>query len=526
MKNRRISSLISAVAFVSAITATVSTSAMAANDTLIYGTMDIPYAEFYAAEFGSSANAYEVDAVSSATTARWLKNGEGELFEGTYNEANDDGTGTILGVTYPVAITQADLDALGDANYNFTALDETPTAYKTVTVTDGSAAFSAVVDTDGEETLNTTVSLSTSTPWGDYLLETADSVSDLAIYGAYVVTADGNTYMFRHEQNIWRGEFAWSSGITTTEPHGNSLDWEDYESLMGSTITELVVINTSGYLRVSTNTYVPVKFENTITVTDAAAGTGTTDFTMEGFPDSYTPSGSVADGFSVTATTNGGTISYENALAGSYTLTLSDTSGVYADATATFALTTDTMPATYDDSTLSLAAAEDADESDFENFLANLSTVSVNGVSYTASGHGATSIFVDGVLDLSVTSGGEAIFSGSADDTYEIEVAASGYTQTLIFTIDGTGALLSDITSGTSDTDETDGTDDTSDTDDTDTTDEATDSSGSSTTSSNSGTSSSTKTSSPHTGDTGVAAVASVTAMIALLAAAVSKKRK
>ncbi|MCD8187298.1 MAG: hypothetical protein LUD57_01520 [Ruminococcus sp.] len=136
---------------------------------------------------------------------------------------------------------------------------------------------------------------------------------------------------------------------------------------------------------------------------------------------------------------------------------------------------------------------------------------------------------MDGVLDLSVTSGDEAIFSGSADDTYEIEVAATGYTQTLIFTIDGTGALLSDVTSGTSDTDETDETDDTSDTDDTDTTDttdETTDSSGSSTTSSSSGTSSSTKTDSPHTGDTGVAAVVSATVMIGLLAAAVSKKRK
>ena len=38
---------------------------VSAEETLIYGTMNIPYTEFYAAEMGASAG--EVDAVASAT---------------------------------------------------------------------------------------------------------------------------------------------------------------------------------------------------------------------------------------------------------------------------------------------------------------------------------------------------------------------------------------------------------------------------------------------------------------------------
>lgn len=141
---KKITSLISAAAL--AMSGTVIAPTASAEETIVYGTMNIPYAEFYRAEISGSTNEYEVDAVSSATTSKWSKNGEGELFEGTYNQANDDGAGTILGVTYPVAVTQADLDSFGENNYNFIAVDYVPSAYKTVTIEDGKAVFSAVQD--------------------------------------------------------------------------------------------------------------------------------------------------------------------------------------------------------------------------------------------------------------------------------------------------------------------------------------------------------------------------------------------
>ena len=40
----------------------------------VYGTMNIPYADFYAAEFEGSNNSFEVDAVSSSTPNKWSAN--------------------------------------------------------------------------------------------------------------------------------------------------------------------------------------------------------------------------------------------------------------------------------------------------------------------------------------------------------------------------------------------------------------------------------------------------------------------
>ena len=117
---------------------------VSAEDAVIYGTMNIPYTDFYAAEKGDSAG--EVDAVTSATKKKVLMNGEDQMFSGTYNNGED----TILGVTYPVAISQDDLDALGTNNYGFTKLDAAPEAYKTVTVKDDKASFSAVQDSKVE----------------------------------------------------------------------------------------------------------------------------------------------------------------------------------------------------------------------------------------------------------------------------------------------------------------------------------------------------------------------------------------
>lgn len=80
-------------------------SASAAQDDTVYVTMNIPYADFYAAEV--TDNPTEVDAVSSATDAKWKK------FGGTYFKDNADGVGgTIYGVSFPVAVRAGDLGKL------------------------------------------------------------------------------------------------------------------------------------------------------------------------------------------------------------------------------------------------------------------------------------------------------------------------------------------------------------------------------------------------------------------------------
>ena len=347
------------LAMIPAVAIAMMTAAMpltvSAEDTLLYGTMNIPYTDFYAAEMGDTAG--EVDAVTSATKNKVLMNGEGQMFEGSYNNGED----TILGVTYPVAISQADLDALGENNYGFTILDTEPEAYKTVTISDGKARFSAVQDT-APETLNLGVKLSTETPWGDYLIDLTDQPEgfDTKYRGALLKTADGKSYAMRHEQNIWRGEIAWSSGIKTEEPHGNKLDYKMYEGLMGSTVKEIVLITKAGYVTVNTDTYIPVKFENTLTVENGNSGSGSTSFTAEGIPGDYQKKYAVADGFTV----EDGTISYTDAMPASYKLTISDEAGKYADISAFFVLETDAIPVQYKDN--KIVKADDSTDADIK----------------------------------------------------------------------------------------------------------------------------------------------------------------
>lgn len=423
---RKFYSILTAAALTSALAAPVSASAA---DDYVYGTMNIPYADFYAAEFGSAPNAYAVDAVSSATTSKWSKTGEGELFEGAYSsEAREDGSGDILGVTYAVAITQADLDALGADNYGFTKLDAQPAAYKSVTVQDGKASFGAV---EAErKTVTADVSLSTETGYGDYLITIANGSTAFSdkYRGVLVRTADGNAYAMRHEQNIWRGQIAWSSGITTVEKHGNQLSYENYKTLMGATITEIDIINTDAVYVISADTYVPVKFEGSVTVADAASGTGSTSLTTEGFPEDYQKQYSVGDGFTVTADT----VSYTNVLPGSYTLTVSDGSGKYADVLTSFTLSTAELPAAYADG--KIVRAEQAEESDYQNFLKNIASVEVNGKAYAAAGKGAVAIIgADGAIDLAASGRDGNVFDGSGN--YAMTVKATGYTTPLTFTI-------------------------------------------------------------------------------------------
>ena len=403
-------------AAIAAITAAMPLSVSAA-DVVVYGTMNIPYTEFYAAEMGNSAG--EVDAVTSATKNKVLMNGEGQMFEGSYN----NGTDTILGVTYPVAISQADLDALGTNNYGFTALDTAPEAYKNVTVTDGKAAFSAVQDA-APETLNLGVKLSTETAWGDYLLDLTEQPEgfDTKYRGALLKTADGKTYAMRHEQNIWRGEIAWSSGIKTEEPHGNKLDYKMYEGLMGSTVKEIVLITKAGYVTVSTDTYIPVKFTNTLTVENGDAGTGSTTFTAEGVPSDYQKKYAVGDGFTVTD----GTIRYTDTMPGSYKLTISDASKKYADITASFVLETDALPVKYADG--KLVKADHATDAEAENFIKNLAKVEVGETAYNASGKGAVKIInEDGTINFDAESRGGKVFADGANGTYTLTVTATGY---------------------------------------------------------------------------------------------------
>ncbi len=422
---KKITSLICAAACAVSV---VPFAANAEDNAKVYGTMNIPYADFYAAEI---ENAYEVDAVSSATKARdenskakWQSNQEGGIVAGTYN----DGNGSILGVTFPVEVDAADVEKL--AKYDFKQLDSKPAAYKEVSVDGDKLTVSKLVDTDGEQNTDGSATVSTSTRYGDYQLNVKGYPEEVDLYGVIVNTKEGDKYALRHLENIWRGgQISWSAGISTTEAHGNELKYDNYKSSMGKTVTSVTFITLDGYTNVSVGEqYLPVKFAGEVKAEDGSAGTGKTALTLTGFPEDYKKKIEVAEGFSASETE----ISYTNAKPGKYTVTVSDENGKYADMTAQFMLSTADIPVKYEDG--KLVKADGFSDDDAANFIKNITSFEVNGNKFNASGRGAVKAFgEDGTVDFNVKSGENAVFDGSGN--YSISITATGYTSPYSFEV-------------------------------------------------------------------------------------------
>ena len=412
-------SLISAAALAALTTASLPVSA--ADGDKVYGTMNIPYADFYAAEID---NAYDVDAVSSATEKKWTMNEAGQLVAGTYN----DGKGTILGVNYPVEVDSADVDKL--TKYGFTKLDSKPAAYKEVAVSGDSLSVSKLVDTNGEQNVSGSATVMTSTRYGDYQLNVNGYPEETDLYGVIVNTKEGDKYALRHLENIWRaGQLSWSAGITTKEGHGNELKYDNYKNSMGKTVTSVTFITLDGYTTVDVGeNYLPVKFACEVKAEDSTAGTGKTALTLTGFPDDYKKNISVGNGFTATDSE----ISYTDAKPGKYTVTVTDESGRYASMTGDFTLTADEIPVKYSEG--KLVKADGFSDDDAANFIKNIASFEVNGTSYNAAGKRSVKLVGDdGALDFAVKSGENNVFDGSRN--YTVKVTATGYTKPLEFEI-------------------------------------------------------------------------------------------
>ena len=408
--------------------------------------MNIPYADFYAAEIN---NEDAVDAVTSATNNKSTKNGDGELVGGTYNDYNAEAwsAGTqkevhIKGVSYPVAITPSELAQLTktddkQADYYYTELESAPAAYKTATVKDGKISFG---EAQGKTTkLEAKTELSTSTAWGDYLLDVDTDAFTGNVYGVVIsAEKDGKTttYGMRQEENIWRKtEIAWSSGIKKTEPHGNVLNYEHYVGLMGSTIKSVTYYTADGEYTIDADLYVPIKFTtDNFKVENALADSGSTSVEMKDFPSDYQAEYKVTDAKGNElegASVKDGKISWTGTPAtGKYTLTVSDKSGKYASVSTTFELQISAMPAAYQASNLRVVSADGASAEELSSFLSNVSTVKINGKDYAASGRGGAKVIgSNGFVDLTTSP-----FTGmKAGDTYKISVKATGYAKTLDF---------------------------------------------------------------------------------------------
>ena len=448
----------------------------------VYGTMNLPYADYYYGELGNKTDttdgkiSYDADlagdagmraegtydAVTSATRKKW-----NSMFADTtyFSEADENGGGKILGVSgVEVAIEQSLYDqltadakdsktsgVLGSLFAGFTPNEDqtvVPATYKQL-FADGT--LSATITAEPEVDLtNVTPTLKTDSKYGDYQLnmDGLDLGEGNLVYGVIVKTKTGNYGMLQLE-NIWKGgsKLAWSAGFKTTEVHGNSLRSTPYAATSGDTIVEISYLTSKGEYSVhlADGLYLPKKHNGTVTAESVAVAAGSIPVTLADLPEDFSAAVSADTLTGATYADGKMTFDAKSVLPGSYTITVSDTKGVYAPISVSVVLTTEAMPAAFDAENKTLVAAKDADETAFANYLSKLSKATVNGTEYTLSGKGSTKIFdtKTGAIDLSVEAKGAKVFDKAG--TYEIKLSATGYTEDLTFTVE---LAASDIEAG------------------------------------------------------------------------------
>lgn len=446
-----------------------------------YVLMNIPYADFYAAESNNAGT----DIVTSATRQKTRSS----LASGSYH-VNSDGT-DISGATFAVKVGEGDIDwskftrvtdnssvtittsikgkestttytgkdaLFESANYSYYVLPagEVPTNYKELTAdSEGNLNFGAVEGKKATELENVTAIFKTSSKYGDYEIDfknlreqmvDADG-NQATVYGAVVnaADADGTTegYGMRTVENIWKGkEIAWSCGLVN-ESHGSPLSSRHYKSMMGKTIKSVTFYTSTGTYTVAMNQYVPVKASkseiNVEASAEADAKTAKIEATFpKDFKAAYTVDGNVVD-------VTDGSFSIENLKPGKHKLVAHDESGKYADVTSEFTVSTDKTVAKFDEGTSKITAANEGD--DVENFIGNITTVNVNGTDYAASGRGSVKIInADGSINLDAVAGGQQSAKPKAAGqqqgtkvfanygTYTIKVTSTGYNTPLEFT--------------------------------------------------------------------------------------------
>ena len=227
-----------------------------------YALMNIPYAEFYAAEVTDASG---LDTVTSSTL---MKPRTGALAGGSYHV---DPAGTdITGVIFPVRVDDAEAltalggkeitdessvsitvtnkgkesttvyegkDALFEApSYSWYALAETPAQFKVLTLADGKPVFSAV--NTAAETVGVTAALRYDKHADQAIVldGVADVMGDQQVSGIILTADDGAKVGLRHIANIWRGPQI-----------GFGFDSAVYEALKGKTIVRVEILTRDGH---------------------------------------------------------------------------------------------------------------------------------------------------------------------------------------------------------------------------------------------------------------------------------------
>lgn len=224
---------------------------------MVYGTATLTFAEYYAGDV-SSVDGYGLDGITSATVDKHVSFNNGMYTN--YTEDKTDGY-NILGVkNVNVAVDAADYPAYVALNPTFKISRSVPAQYKTVTIVDGKAVYSAtnfnVVDT----VTDATATLKTGSTWGDYEIDVTEhstayirnSRSDEGfainayIQGTILETESGLKVGMEFLQSMWVQPWEISFNVSPESTlNAHIVGWDNLDELsklVGEKVTKIIFV--------------------------------------------------------------------------------------------------------------------------------------------------------------------------------------------------------------------------------------------------------------------------------------------
>ena len=247
----------------------------------VYGTANIPYADFFYGEMNDvQQNAeMQLDAADPVTAAGYREDGMYDAVTSCtnskskryatsyYTENTENGSVTLEGIrdvniAVPTSLYKEAQEAIKEGKNCSNQLLSIIGSLKNVSETAPESGEYKVLNGDGTLTAMTTEtktltvdsSISTSSVWGNYQVSVefgdnnADQPTTANMMGVIFETSNGEKYAMEHSQNLWlrTGEIAFAVKDGFVEPHKNTIDAKRSKGLEGKTIKKITYLVKDG----------------------------------------------------------------------------------------------------------------------------------------------------------------------------------------------------------------------------------------------------------------------------------------
>lgn len=247
----------------------------------VYGTANIPYADFFYGEMNDvQQNAeMQLDAADPVTAAGYREEGMYDAVTSCtnskskryatsyYTENTENGSVTLEGIrdvniAVPTSLYKEAQEAIKEGKNCSNQLLSIIGSLKNVSETAPESGEYKVLNGNGTLTAMTTEtktltvdsSISTSSVWGNYQVsvefgdKNPDQPTTANMMGVIFETSNGEKYAMEHSQNLWlrTGEIAFAVKDGFVEPHKNTIDAKRSKGLEGKTIKKITYLVKDG----------------------------------------------------------------------------------------------------------------------------------------------------------------------------------------------------------------------------------------------------------------------------------------